>query len=62
MIGASRGLGFMIINSQYNFRIPMMFAAILLLALIGLVVNYVLLVLQHWFCRWEVANNPRRAR
>lgn len=62
MIGASRGLGFMIINSQYNFRIPTMFAAIVLLALIGLVVNYVLLVLQRWFCRWEAANDQRRAR
>ncbi|HUC11482.1 MAG TPA: ABC transporter permease [Stellaceae bacterium] len=62
MIGANRGLGFMIINSQYNFQIPLMFAAIVLLALIGLAVNYVLLMLQHWFCRWDVANERREAR
>ena len=62
MIGASRGLGFMIINSQYNFRIPIMFAAIVLLALIGLVVNYILLVLQHWFCRWDAVTDRREAR
>jgi ABC-type nitrate/sulfonate/bicarbonate transport system permease component len=30
-----------------------MFAAIVLLAIIGLVVNYTLLVLQNWLCRWE---------
>lgn len=59
MIGAKRGLGFLIINSQYNFEIPLMFAAIVLLAVIGLTVNYALLVLQQRLCRWE---NPRRAK
>jgi sulfonate transport system permease protein len=59
MIGATRGLGFLIINSQYNFEIPLMFAAIILLAVIGLTVNYTLLVLQRRLCRWE---NPRQAK
>ena len=59
MIGAKKGLGFLIINSQYNFEIPMMFAAIVLLALIGLAVNAVLLAVQKWLCRWE---NPRQAK
>jgi sulfonate transport system permease protein len=59
MIGAKKGLGFLIINAQYNFEISLMFAAIVLLAIIGLGVNYGLLVLQGWFCLWE---NPHRAR
>jgi sulfonate transport system permease protein len=59
MIGAKRGLGFLIINSQYNFEIPMMFAAIVLLALIGLAVNAILLAFQKWLCRWET---PRSAK
>jgi sulfonate transport system permease protein len=62
MIGANRGLGFLIINSQYNFQIPLMFASILLLALIGLVINYILLAMQNWFCRWDVANDRREPR
>jgi sulfonate transport system permease protein len=53
MIGAKQGLGFLIINAQYNFEIPLMFAAIVLLACIGLTVNYTLLTLQGWCCRWE---------
>lgn len=53
MIGATKGLGFLIINSQYNFQIPLMFASILVLAVIGLTVNYILLALQRRFCRWE---------
>ena len=56
MIGAKKGLGFLIINAQYNFEIPLMFASIVLLAIIGLGVNYSLLVLQGWFCRWENAH------
>jgi sulfonate transport system permease protein len=58
MIGAKQGLGFLIINSQYNFEIPMMFAAIVLLASIGLAVNYALLLVQSRLCRWE---RPREA-
>jgi sulfonate transport system permease protein len=53
MIGAKRGLGFLIINAQYNFEIPLMFAAIVLLACIGLILNYTLLTLQGWCCDWE---------
>ena len=56
MIGAKQGLGFLIINAQYNFEIPLMFAAIVLLAMIGLAVNHALIMLQKWLCRWE---NPR---
>jgi sulfonate transport system permease protein len=62
MIGANRGLGFMIINSQYNFQLPLMFAAIVLLALIGLAVNCGLLALQSWFCRWDTANARKEPR
>jgi ABC-type nitrate/sulfonate/bicarbonate transport system permease component/ABC-type nitrate/sulfonate/bicarbonate transport system substrate-binding protein len=59
MIGAKQGLGFLIINSQYNFEIPLMFAAIVLLASIGLAVNYALLFVQNRLCRWD---SPRQAR
>jgi sulfonate transport system permease protein len=59
MIGAKKGLGFLIINAQYNFEIPLMFAAIVLLAGIGLAVNYALLTLQNWFCRWEARSQTK---
>ena len=61
MIGAKQGLGFLIINSQYNFEIALMFAAIVLLAIIGLVINYALIVLQSRFCRWENAHLQKSA-
>jgi sulfonate transport system permease protein len=53
MIGANKGLGFQVMNAQYNFQIPQMFAAIILLALLGLAANALLVALQHRLCRWS---------
>lgn len=52
MIGANKGIGFQVMNAQYNFQIPLMFAAILLLALLGLAANAALVFLQRHLCRW----------
>lgn len=52
MIGANKGLGFQVMNAQYNFQIPQMFAAILLLAILGLSANALLVALQNRLCRW----------
>jgi sulfonate transport system permease protein len=53
MIGANRGLGFQVMNAQYNFQIPLMFGAIFLLAALGLTANYALVSLQRRLCRWS---------
>ena len=55
MIGASKGVGFQVMNAQYNFQIPLMFGAIFLLAALGLAANAVLVLLQHRLCRWAEA-------
>ena len=55
MIGANRGLGFQVMNAQYNFQIPLMFAAIFLLALLGLAANFTLVTLQRRLCCWAEA-------
>ncbi len=52
MIGANRGLGFQVLNAQYNFEIPLMFGAILLLASLGLGANALLVALQKRLCAW----------
>lgn len=54
MIGANKGLGFQVMNAQYNFQVPLMWAAILLLALLGLFANAVLVALQRRLCRWAI--------
>jgi sulfonate transport system permease protein len=52
MIGANKGLGFQVLNAQYNFEIPLMFGAILLLAGLGLGANALLVTLQRRLCSW----------
>ncbi|MGX7874296.1 ABC transporter permease [Mesorhizobium sp. ORM6] len=53
MIGANKGIGFQVMNAQYNFQIPLMFAAIVILAALGLIANQVLVSLQRRLCRWN---------
>lgn len=53
MIGANKGVGFQVMNAQYNFQIPLMFAAIFLLAGLGLLANALLVALQRRLCRWS---------
>ena len=57
MIGANQGIGFRVLNAQYNFQIPMMFAAIFLLAFAGLLANAILVLLQRRLCRWNTRNH-----
>lgn len=57
MIGANQGIGFRVMNAQYNFQIPMMFAAIFLLAFAGLLANAILVILQRRLCRWNSRNH-----
>lgn len=52
MIGANSGLGFQVMTAQYNFEIPLMFAAIFLLAFMGLAANALLIAAQRRLCRW----------
>lgn len=53
MIGANKGIGFQVMNAQYNFQIPLMFAAIVILAGLGLIANQALVCLQRRLCRWS---------
>lgn len=57
MIGANRGLGFKVMQAQYNFQIPLMFGAIALLAGLGLLSNYSLIFVQRRICKWIDAKN-----
>ncbi|QPC92058.1 ABC transporter permease [Mesorhizobium sp. INR15] len=53
MIGANKGIGFQVMNAQYNFQIPLMFAAIVVLAGLGLIANQALVLMQRRLCRWS---------
>ena len=55
MVGAKAGLGYLILNSQYNFQIPDMYAGILTVSAIGVAFNYLLLSLERRFSTWRSA-------
>lgn len=57
MIGANKGVGFQVMNAQYNFQIPLMFAAIFILAFLGLAAKWLLVILQRRLCRWSIAQH-----
>ncbi len=52
-VGAKAGIGALVINSQYAFQIPKMYAAIVILALLGLITNFLLVFLQRRVTRWK---------
>lgn len=53
MAGAQSGLGHLVSVSQFNFQIPTMYAGILLLAVLGLLLNYLLALLERRLLRWR---------
>lgn len=57
MVGARSGLGYLIMASQLNFQIPQMYAGILTIALVGLIFNFVLVLIERRFSRWRTPAN-----
>lgn len=53
MIGAEAGLGFLVFYSQETFKVPNMFAAIVSLAIVGLILNYLLIFIESQLTKWK---------
>ncbi len=53
MIGATSGLGYSIKNWEFNFLILEMYAAVVTLALLGLIANYSFVLLEKKIVRWK---------
>jgi NitT/TauT family transport system permease protein len=53
MLGGKAGLGFFVLNAQYSFQIPEMYAGILTLAILGLSVNYLLVWFEKKATSWK---------
>jgi NitT/TauT family transport system permease protein len=54
-LGAQRGLGVLLIQTQYNFDIPGMFAVLIVLSLMGLIGHTVIVLLKRKFAFWSIA-------
>jgi NitT/TauT family transport system permease protein len=53
MVGATSGLGHLIVYAQSNFLIAKMYAGILTIALLGLGINQALVAIEHRLSRWR---------
>ncbi|HWQ43199.1 MAG TPA: ABC transporter permease [Desulfosporosinus sp.] len=56
MLGAKKGLGFLISYSQQIFQIADMYAAIILIAILGLLLNYAVTALENKVLAWKKIN------
>jgi NitT/TauT family transport system permease protein len=53
MIGATAGLGWMVLNSQINFQIPRLFVAVVIIAALGILINYLIGLLERKVLSWK---------
>jgi|SRR5690242_12376605 len=57
MITGNSGIGFFILDMQRVFRVPEMFAGIFTLGLLGYLINFAFLQIEHYFLRWRGTSN-----
>jgi NitT/TauT family transport system permease protein len=53
MVGASDGLGYLIVNAQYLMSIDLLYVGVIILALLGIAANYALVRLERRLTRWK---------
>lgn len=53
MIGASRGLGWLVWNAQINFQIPQLFAATVTISVLGLALNGIFAIIEKALLGWK---------
>lgn len=53
MMGADKGLGYIIINGRNWFLVADMFLSMTLIALLYTVLKQILVVMENWLCRWK---------
>jgi len=54
MVGSKAGLGYLVNSAEFNFKIPEMYAGIVTLALLGLLVNFVLVRVESRLSGWRM--------
>jgi NitT/TauT family transport system permease protein len=53
MIGATSGLGYLVVYSQQTFKVAQMYASIIALAILGITLNWVLQSIENFFSSWR---------
>jgi NitT/TauT family transport system permease protein len=58
MVGASSGLGYLIVNAQYLMSIHLLYVGVIVLALLGIASNWGLVALERRLTSWKQDVNP----
>lgn len=53
MVGASSGLGYLIVNAQYLMSIHLLYVGVIVLALLGITANWLLILLERRLTAWK---------
>lgn len=53
MVGATSGLGYLIVNAQYLLSIHLLYVGVIVLALLGIASNWGLVALERWLTAWK---------
>lgn len=59
MIGATSGIGFVTLNAQQNFQVPLMWSGMILLGILGALLNFLFLLLERRVLRWHYRSTGR---
>jgi NitT/TauT family transport system permease protein len=58
MVGASSGLGYLIVNAQYLMSVHLLYVGVIVLALLGIGSNWLLVALERRLSSWRQDINP----
>jgi ABC-type nitrate/sulfonate/bicarbonate transport system permease component len=59
MVGATSGIGFVTLNAQQSFQVPLMWAGMLLLGILGAFLNFLFLLIERRVLAWQYRSSGR---
>jgi ABC-type nitrate/sulfonate/bicarbonate transport system permease component len=59
MVGATNGIGFITLNAQQSFQVPLMWSGMILLAILGAFFNFLFLLIERQVLRWHYQQTGR---
>ena len=58
-VGANKGLGKLMLDAQASFQVPIVFAGLMVLAVLGIILYAITAAVEHRFTRWAFRGQNR---
>lgn len=59
MVGATNGIGYVTLNAQQSFEVPLMWSGMILLAVLGAFLNFLFMLIERRVLRWHYRSTGR---